>query len=66
VPKEVLITAMREHQRYFSVVNDQGNLLPYFITISNTRAEDMAVVQAGNERVLTARMSDAAYFFDTT
>ncbi|NTW66175.1 MAG: glycine--tRNA ligase subunit beta [Nitrospirae bacterium] len=64
VPKEVLITAMREHQRYFSVVNDQGNLLPYFITISNTRAEDMAVVQAGNERVLTARMSDAAYFFD--
>jgi len=64
VPKEVLITAMREHQRYFSVVDDKGNLLPYFITISNTRAEDMAVVQAGNERVLTARMSDAAYFFD--
>jgi glycyl-tRNA synthetase beta chain len=64
VPKEVLITAMREPQRYFSVVNDQGNLLPYFITISNTRAEDMAVVQAGNERVLTARMSDAAYFFN--
>jgi glycyl-tRNA synthetase beta chain len=64
VPKEVLITAMREHQRYFSVVDSQGNLLPYFITISNTRAEDMAVVQAGNERVLTARMSDAAYFFD--
>ena len=64
VPKEVLITAMREHQRYFSVVDNQGELLPYFITISNTRAEDMAVVQAGNERVLTARMSDAAYFFD--
>jgi glycyl-tRNA synthetase beta chain len=64
VPKEVLITAMREHQRYFSVVDQAGNLLPYFITISNTRAEDMAVVQAGNERVLTARMSDAAYFFD--
>jgi len=64
VPKEVLITAMREHQRYFSVVDNQGELLPYFITISNTRAEDMTVVQAGNERVLTARMSDAAYFFD--
>jgi glycyl-tRNA synthetase beta chain len=64
VPKEVLITAMREHQRYFSVVDSQGSLLPYFITISNTRAEDMGVVQAGNERVLTARMSDAAYFFD--
>ncbi len=64
VPKEVLITAMREHQRYFSVVDRRGELLPYFITISNTRAEDMEVVKAGNERVLAARMSDAAYFFD--
>jgi glycyl-tRNA synthetase beta chain len=64
VPKEVLVTAMREHQRYFSVVDNSGNLLPYFITISNTRAEDMEVVRAGNERVLTARMSDAAYFYD--
>jgi glycyl-tRNA synthetase beta chain len=64
VPKEVLITAMREHQRYFSVVDGQGSLLPYFITISNTKAEDMDVVRAGNERVLAARMSDAAYFYD--
>jgi glycyl-tRNA synthetase beta chain len=64
VPKEVLITAMREHQRYFSVVGMNGNLLPFFITISNTRAEDMDVVRAGNERVLAARLSDAAYFFD--
>jgi glycyl-tRNA synthetase beta chain len=64
IPKEVLIMAMREHQRYFSVVGADGNLLPYFITISNTRAEDMEVVRAGNERVLSARLSDAAYFFD--
>ncbi|HEY6010127.1 MAG TPA: glycine--tRNA ligase subunit beta, partial [Nitrospirota bacterium] len=64
VPKEVLITAMREHQRYFSVMAADGNLLPWFITISNTRAEDMDVVRAGNERVLAARLSDAAYFFD--
>jgi glycyl-tRNA synthetase beta chain len=64
VPKEVLITAMREHQRYFSVVDANGNLLPCFITISNTRAEDMEIVRAGNERVLAARLSDAAYFFD--
>jgi glycyl-tRNA synthetase beta chain len=64
VPKEVLITAMREHQRYFSVVDGSGNLLPCFITISNTRAEDMEIVRAGNERVLAARLSDAAYFFD--
>ncbi len=64
VPKEVLITAMREHQRYFSIVSGNGELLPYFITISNTKAEDMEVVRAGNERVLAARLSDAAYFFD--
>jgi glycyl-tRNA synthetase beta chain len=64
VPKEVLITAMREHQRYFSVVSGDGSLLPNFITISNTRAEDMEIVRAGNERVLAARLSDAAYFFD--
>ncbi len=64
VPKEVLITAMREHQRYFSVVAADGKLLPCFITISNTRAEDMEVVRAGNERVLAARLADAAYFFD--
>ena len=64
VPKEVLITAMREHQRYFSVTDPAGNLLPYFITISNTRAEDMENIRAGNERVLAARLSDAAYFFD--
>jgi glycyl-tRNA synthetase beta chain len=64
LPKEVLITAMREHQRYFCVVSGDGSLLPDFITISNTRAEDMEVVRAGNERVLAARLSDAAYFFD--
>ena len=64
IPKEVLIMAMREHQRYFSVVDKQGGLLPCFITISNTRAVDMDVVRAGNERVLAARLSDAAYFFD--
>jgi glycyl-tRNA synthetase beta chain len=64
VPKEVLVMAMREHQRYFSVVDVNGGLLPYFITISNTRAEDMEVVREGNERVLAARLADAAYFFD--
>jgi glycyl-tRNA synthetase beta chain len=64
VPKEVLITAMREHQRYFSVVDANNKLLPFFITISNTRAEDMEIVRAGNERVLAARLSDAAYFYD--
>lgn len=64
VPKEVLITSMRSHQRYFSVVDEQGTLLPAFITIANTSAEDPAVVVKGNERVLRARLSDARFFFD--
>jgi glycyl-tRNA synthetase beta chain len=64
VPKEVLITSMRSHQRYFSLVDDQGRLLPSFITINNTLAEDPSVVVKGNERVLRARLSDARFFFD--
>lgn len=63
VPKEVLITSMRSHQRYFSVVDEQGALLPWFITIPNTVAEDPSVVVKGNERVLRARLSDARFFF---
>ncbi len=64
VPKEVLITSMRSHQRYFSVVDDSGELLPCFITIPNTLAENPDVVVKGNERVLRARLSDARFFFD--
>jgi glycyl-tRNA synthetase beta chain len=64
VPKEVLITSMRSHQRYFSVVDEAGKLLPYFITVPNTLAEDPTVVVKGNERVLRARLSDARFFFD--
>jgi glycyl-tRNA synthetase beta chain len=64
VPKEVLITSMREHQRYFSLVDDQGKLLPGFITINNTLTDDPSVVVKGNERVLRARLSDARFFFD--
>lgn len=65
LPREVLVNSMREHQRYFALTNAEGYLMPYFITISNTKAEDMDVVRAGNERVLRARMSDAKYFFET-
>lgn len=64
VPREVLITSMREHQRYFSVVDKEGKLLPHFITVNNTLAEDPAVVVKGNERVLRARLADARFFFD--
>lgn len=64
VPKEVLITSMRSHQRYFSIVDDDGRLLPGFITINNTLTEDPSVVVRGNERVLRARLSDARFFFE--
>ncbi|ACM19935.1 glycyl-tRNA synthetase, beta subunit [Geotalea daltonii FRC-32] len=64
VPKEVLITSMREHQRYFSLVDDKGKLLPGFITINNTLTEDPSVVVKGNEMVLRARLSDARFFFE--
>jgi glycyl-tRNA synthetase beta chain len=63
LPREVLITAMREHQRYFSVCDSKGDLLPYFVTVSNTRPRDPNVVIRGNERVLQARLADAKFFF---
>lgn len=64
LPREVLVNAMREHQRYFALTDKDGYLMPNFITISNTRAEDMDVVRVGNERVLRARLSDARFFFE--
>ena len=64
VPKEVLITSMRSHQRYFSLVDAAGKLMPAFITINNTLSPDPSVVVRGNERVLRARLSDARFFFE--
>lgn len=64
VPKEVLITSMRSHQRYFSLVDASGKLMPAFITINNTLSPDPSVVVRGNERVLRARLSDARFFFE--
>jgi glycyl-tRNA synthetase beta chain len=63
LPREVLITAMQHHQRYVPVVNTKGELLPSFIAVSNTQAQDMEVVKKGNERVLRARLADAQFFF---
>jgi glycyl-tRNA synthetase beta chain len=63
LPREVLITAMQHHQRYVPVVNTKGKLLPSFVAVSNTRAQDMEVVKKGNERVLRARLADAQFFF---
>jgi glycyl-tRNA synthetase beta chain len=65
VPQEALISAMQDHQRYFPIVDENGKLQPYFITISNIESKNTAQVIAGNERVLRARLSDAKFFFDT-
>jgi len=64
LPREVVINAMEEHQRYFPIVNERGDLMPYFACICNTRAPDMETVKRGNERVLKARLSDATFFFE--
>mgnify|MGYP005750462843 FL=1 len=63
LPEEVLITSMKEHQRYFPVKNKEGKLLPYFITVRNGNHEHLDIVAKGNEKVLSARLSDAAFFF---
>ncbi len=63
VPREVLITAMREHQKYFAVVDTKGDLMPKFIPVNNTRTRDLALVATGHERVLRARLSDAKFFY---
>ncbi len=64
LPKEVLITSMMSHQKYFPVVDGEDRLLPYFITVNNTLARDPAVVTRGNEKVIRARLSDARFFFE--
>jgi glycyl-tRNA synthetase beta chain len=66
LPTEVIITEMESHQRYFPVLKAEGSseLLPYFITISNGDPAQAAVIAAGNERVIRARLSDGKYFFD--
>jgi glycyl-tRNA synthetase beta chain len=63
LPREVITTPMKKHQRYFPVVNGKGELLPYFVTISNMKAQDVSLIRAGNERVLSARLADAQFFY---
>ncbi|MFH0787614.1 MAG: glycine--tRNA ligase subunit beta [Pseudomonadota bacterium] len=63
LPPEVLITSMKEHQRYFPLVDGQGHLLPRFIAVNNTRVHDTDRVVKGHEKVLRARLSDARFFF---
>src|SRR2546426_76968 len=63
LPKDVLMTAMKEHQGYFSLLAKNGNLLPHFVAVVNMRGSE-ATIRAGNERVLAARLADAKFFFD--
>src|SRR5262245_18119169 len=65
LPKEVLITVMKHHQKYFSVEDGEGNLAPHFIAVMNTSADPEGLVRRGNERVLRARFNDARFFWDT-
>ena len=65
LPREVLTTVMRHHQKYFSVEDAEGNLAPYFIAVMNTNADPEGLVRHGNERVLRARFNDARFFWDT-
>ena len=63
LPMDVVITPMKEHLRFFPVVNDKGRLLPYFITVRNGNEEYIETVIKGNEKVLGARLEDAKFFY---
>lgn len=65
VPAEALISSMKEHQKYFHVVNESGALMPLFITVSNIEADDYSAIKSGNEKVIRPRLADAAFFFNT-
>ena len=62
LPDVVLITAMREHQKYFAVTDEKGALMPNFVAVNNTKTRDESIVCRGHERVLRARLSDADFF----
>ncbi|BAW79520.1 glycyl-tRNA synthetase subunit beta [Candidatus Nitrosoglobus terrae] len=65
LPTEALIATMQSHQKYFPVQDEQGRLMPYFITVCNIESENPATVVAGNERVIRPRLTDAAFFYAT-
>ncbi|MGA9585913.1 MAG: glycine--tRNA ligase subunit beta, partial [Terracidiphilus sp.] len=66
LPEEVLVTVMRDHQKYFAVEDANGKLAPHFLTVLNTTADDegQAIIRHGNARVLRARFKDARFFWD--
>ncbi len=65
LPEEVLVTVMRDHQKYFAVEDANGKLLPHFLAVLNTAEDSDGLIRHGNERVLRARFSDARFFWQT-
>jgi glycyl-tRNA synthetase beta chain len=65
LPEEVLVTVMRDHQKYFAIEDATGKLLPYFLAVLNTDADSEGLIRHGNERVLRARFNDARFFWQT-
>jgi glycyl-tRNA synthetase beta chain len=65
LPEEVLVTVMRDHQKYFAVEDASGKLAPHFLAVLNIDSDPQGIVQHGHERVLRARFSDARFFWDT-
>src|SRR5882757_6687531 len=64
LPREVLISTLQDHQRYFALEDGQGRLMPSFITVSNIESRDPSKVREGNERVVRPRLADAAFFWE--
>lgn len=64
LPDEALITSMREHQKYFPVVDENGELMPVFVAVNNTDIKDKELAVSGHERVLRARLEDGLFFFN--
>ena len=65
LPREVVVSTLTGHQRYFPVADDSGELLPYFVTVANLESKDPEQVIEGNERVIRPRLADAAFFWDS-
>jgi len=65
LPEEVLVTVMRDHQKYFALEDTSGKLLPHFLAVLNTDGDPDGLIRHGNERVLRARFNDARFFWDT-
>ncbi len=64
LPREILITVMRDHQKYFAVEEDQGNLRPHFVAVLNMDSDEKGLIRQGHQRVLTARFRDAEFFWN--